>query len=213
MLENYERDRNGVVRQISVEPIVYDDDYTRSRYASGAPVAEMAALRFGYLVGLLGRAPRSVLDVGYGAGDFLKFAAKRVQHVYGFDAPPAFPIDDSRVQVVNDIYAIEVEVACFFDSLEHFVDPYEIRNLRTSYVYISVPWCHYPHDDWFDVWKHRRPNEHLWHFDLESLTSFMDDCGFEIVAHSDVEDIIRTPSSDLPNILTALFKRRTEPTD
>jgi hypothetical protein len=74
-------------------------------------------------------------------------------------------------------------------------------------VFISVPWCHYILDAWFDSWKHRRENEHLWHFDLGSLTKFFGSLGYEYISHSSIEDIIRKPVDDMSNILTVLFRK------
>ena len=61
---------------------------------------------------------------------------------------------------------------------------YDIQKLKTKYIYISVPQCHYISDEWFLNWKHRRPDEHLWHFNLNSITNFMKEIGFNIVSIS-----------------------------
>jgi hypothetical protein len=37
-----------------------------------------------------------------------------------------------------------------------------VKDLKCHYVCISLPWCHYFSDEWFETWKHRKPNEHLW---------------------------------------------------
>ena len=39
-----------------------------------------------------------------------------------------------------------------------------VKKLKCKYILISVPCCHYYSDDWFKNWKHRRPDEHIFHF-------------------------------------------------
>ena len=56
-------------------------------------------------------------------------------------------------------------------------------------------------------WKHRKPNEHLFHFDENSLKNFMNSCGYKLIEISNIEDEVRTRyDKDLPNILTGIFK-------
>lgn len=205
MLHNYAKDDHGVIYQIDRVPFTYDTAYVDTRYG-GAPVKEMSALRFGHIVGALGRLPKSILDVGYGSGDFLKFAMNLVQDVNGYDIPPAFPIDG--INIVESLYNRHYDIVTFFDSLEHFENPAEIKNLDTNYVHISLPWCHYFSDEWFEGWKHRRPNEHLWHFNPESLASFMASLGFEMMGYCNIEDAIRKSLGNWSNILSATFRKR-----
>jgi len=45
-------------------------------------------------------------------------------------------------------------------------------------------------------------------FNLESLTLFFAEMGYEIINYSDVEDIIRTAQEDgVSNILSAIFRK------
>jgi SAM-dependent methyltransferase len=207
MLVNYETDRNGVIKQIHRERFVYDLDYTVARYdAKKVPVDNMSYLRLGYLLSSLGKIPKSLLDVGYGNGNFLYKAKQIIKNCYGYDISPQYPIVD--IPVVKDIYSDAYDVVCFFDSLEHFEDIYEIKKLKANYIYISVPWCHYLDDKWFRDWRHRREHEHLWHFDINSLKNFMSEMNYEYMCHANVEDAIRKSYDDnLENILTAIFKK------
>jgi hypothetical protein len=205
MLANYAKDKNGVVFQIARKPFGYDQEYADSRYLN-APVKEMSHLRLGYLIGAIGKIPNTLLDVGYGRGDFLHAARKIVPEVYGFDVPPAYPVGE--VKIVDRMYDRHYEVVTFFDSLEHFHDIYEIRQLKADFVCVSLPWCHYFSDDWFAAWKHRREDEHLWHFDNASLPRFMADIGYECINLCNVEDTIRRSDGDWKNILTGVFRRR-----
>ena len=80
--------------------------------------------------------------------------------------------------------------------------------MKCRAICISVPDCHYPNDEWFEKWKHRRPNEHLWHFNKDSLEKFMERMGYVLVSHSSIEDTIRKNSNqEQTNILTCVFKK------
>lgn len=204
MLENYDINEFGVIYQVKRIPFHYDGEYVTKAYGA-APVAEMSHLRFGHLVGSIGRVPTSILDVGYGSGDFLKCAKKLIDDVNGYDIPPAFPVEG--VQLVEGLYTRHYDVVTFFDALEHFDDPTEIRNLDTNFVHLSLPWCHHFSDEWFEGWKHRKPNEHLWHFNPQSLEKFMGALGYKMLSYSNIEDAIRKPDGDWKNILTATFEK------
>ena len=208
MLANYEMDNNNIIKQIKVNKIVYDDSYINNRYNNYSSGENMSYARLGYLLGVLkGNDINSILDIGYGNGDFLKIASKFIKSCAGFDIPPMYPLP-KYINTISNIYNDNYDVVCFFDSLEHFDDIYEIENLNTKYIYISVPWCHNLSIDWFTNWKHRRENEHLWHFNLESLSKFFTSIGYEILDYSNIEDVIRTPYDEkLPNILSAIFKK------
>jgi len=57
-------------------------------------------------------------------------------------------------------------------------------------------------------WKHRRPDEHLWHFNEKSIENFFNEMGYDMVDYSNIEDLIRTTEHEYPNILTCIFKKR-----
>ena len=211
MLDGYEVDGNGAVRQTSIgELMQYDRQYVEQRYS---PIAdkcrEMAHLRLGMLCGAIGSDPghlSSILDVGYGSGEFLDAAKNVFAEAHGHDitgiAPP------SGVHFTDNIFSRRFDVVTFFDVLEHFEQPSVIEHLRCSFVMISLPWCHYKSDEWFRDWKHRRPDEHLWHFDSEALTDSMEAWGYEpITCALSVEDAIRGRLDGSANILTMVFRK------
>jgi hypothetical protein len=205
LLENYARTPEGVTYQIEYKKFIYDENYIGRAYAA-APREAMSNLRFGYLVGSIGHIPASLLDVGYGGGDFLRVAQKAVPEVYGYDIAPVYPLHD--IPVLASLFDRSVEIVTFFDSLEHFEDISVVRDLKADYVCVSLPWCHYFSNSWFENWKHRKPDEHLWHFNHESLTAFMKKMGFELLNFCNIEDTIRTTTDDWTNILSAVFRRR-----
>jgi hypothetical protein len=146
------------------------------------------------------------MDVGYGNGDFLLCCKDSIKHLYGNDIQPAYPLP-AGISFVEDIAKQEVEVITFFDSLEHFPDIEFVKDLKCSYAVISLPWCVNGLDDnWFENWKHRKPDEHLYHFTEKSLESFMKRQGFEMINFCNIEDKVRQDKNLSPNILTACFK-------
>jgi len=207
MLTNYSKLANGIIKQDSIlhEKQKYDVPYIAKRYdAYGELSKNMAYLRLGYLLGACKSRISSILDVGYGNGDFLKAASKAITNCYGFEVNN-YPIPENCTEVV-DICNSTYDAVCFFDVLEHFDDIYTIAELNTEYIYISVPECHYLSDEWFEKWKHRRPDEHLWHFNRTALINFMAELDFKPVALSNIEDTIRKGDGKLSNILTGLFR-------
>lgn len=208
MIDNHIRMENGVIRQVVIDAeIEYNVDYVINSYCTyGERVEKLSLIRYDYLISVLNFIPNSILDVGYGSGNFLKTCKLNIEHCYGnditgYELPPG-------VEFVEDITKEYYDVICFFDSLEHFVDISFVKDLKCKYIYISVPECHYINDEWFLNWKHFRPNEHIYYFDRFSLTNFMREHGFHLIAFSNIEDSIRTPyDKNLTNILTGIFKK------
>jgi hypothetical protein len=166
----------------------------------------MAYLRLGYLLGNLPSTPNSILDVGYGNGDFLKVCTDIIPECYGSDIS-GYPIPN-KAHFIKDIYSKQFDVISFFDVLEHFEDINFVKDLNCNYIIISVPHCHFFSEEWFLNWKHRRPDEHLFHFNNKSLNNFFNEMGFDVVTQSHIEDTIRTPIDNNPNILTGIYKKR-----
>jgi hypothetical protein len=145
-----------------------NEEYVEKRYDSyGELTNYMSHLRLGYVFGVVKEKINSILDVGYGNGSFLKVCKKTIPNCYGHDVTN-YKLPEG-VEFVNNWIESETDVTTFFDVIEHLDDPYIVKNLKTKYIIISVPWCHYESDEWFENWKHRRPNEHLWHFNGSSM--------------------------------------------
>ena len=205
-LDNYEKLPNGIIRQVKVEKIEYNVDYSNKYNNYGENSNYLSHLRLGVLLGSINKIPNSILDVGYGNGSFLNCAKKIIKNCSGFDIS-GYPLSND-ITIVDSIFDRHHDVICFFDSLEHFDNINILDKLDCDHVFISVPWCHYFSDEWFITWYHRRPNEHLWHFNDKSLTEFFRENGFECVHMSNFEDAIRVNAScnGSPNILSAIFK-------
>lgn len=207
MLTNYCKDQWGVVHQVEANKFVYNRDYVTNSYLPlQLQIQQISHLRLGYIMGTLGKTPNKLLDVGFGTGDFLRAVAKLGTTTVGCDLYSDF-LPENTAFVEHPTQG-QYDVITFFDSLEHFETLDWMRDLDTKCVVISLPWCHYPHDDiWFTSWKHRKPDEHLHHFNHHSLQSWMASQGYRCVNWCNVEDAIRTPVDNLPNILTATFEK------
>jgi hypothetical protein len=205
MLTNYKINQDGAIEQINKEKFIYDNSYA-NRYAI-FNTKSIENLRLGYIIGSIGKIPDSVMDIGYGNADFLNHCKNFINKLYGNDVEPAFPLPEG-IEFVKNIKDKEVELITFFDCLEHFHDIEFVKDLKCKYIVISLPWCTKGNDDnWFQNWKHRKPNEHIYHFNEISLEKFMKRQGFSMVNYCNLEDKIRKDNSLSPNILTATFKK------
>jgi hypothetical protein len=210
MLDNYTRLDNGVVKQINYQKkdiMRYNTEYVNERYNQyGEKVMQMSFLRLGYLLSNI-KSYNSIVDVGYGNGSFLNASSLKFKNCYGCDVS-GYPLPNNCEEIdFNSLMNKEFDVVTFFDSLEHFEDITFVKDIQCKYIYISVPWCHYYSDEWFKDWKHRRENEHLWHFNKESLTNFFEENNYECVCVSNIEDTIRQHNYEYENILTGIFKK------
>lgn len=208
MLENYAKNEDGIVYQVNREPFDYSGDYIVNHYEPiGNPIRFTTHLRMGLIIGSIGHIPKSILDVGYGNGAFLHTAKEIVPDLYGYDIVKTQGLCPS-IEVVDDPLSNHYEVVTFFDSLEHIPDIEFVKDLDCDYVVVSLPWYHEEFGDvWFESWKHRKPDEHLWHFGDKSLINFMTRMGYETVSITNAEDTTRDNYQPYENILTGVFKK------
>ena len=171
--------------------------------------------RLGWLLGQLDRIPESVLEFGYGTGTFIE-AAKitGVPRCIGCDIAD-YPLPEG-VEYMNweQALAEDWDVVAMFDVLEHVPDLGFLSQLRTNYLVLAVPFCRWRElgDEWFRDWRMLLPNEHLHHFDDQSLPRMMDHFGFDCLSINTFEDGIRLrPGETGPNILSGLFRFRQSP--
>lgn len=206
----YTVDRFGVVhQQIDGGGYIYDKAYVESRYdVIPETVRQMSFLRVGLLHGICGRlANRAVLDVGYGNGDFLRVVSKLGALTAGLDVSGYPAPEGCRVVEQRDLLCNVWYLTTFFDSLEHIEDLEFLHGLQTAFLAITAPYYHELGQAWFASWKHRRPGEHLHHFNPKSLHIFLRYCGFEEIWTGSPEDLIRVPSDARPNTFTSVFKK------
>ncbi len=209
-MENYEIFENGIIKQKNIlkKICVYDISYSRKYNDYGENGRLLAHMRLGFLFASIKRIPTSILDVGYGNGDFLNACTKCITSCNGTDISN-YPLSNT-INILNfkDIFKKHFDVICFFDSLEHFENIDFIKKLNCNFIFITLPWCHFFSEIWFKKWKHRRPDEHLWHFNKSALINFLKENGYEIVnCGVPFEDTIRKDERYNPNILTGIFKK------
>jgi hypothetical protein len=205
----YKKVNNGHLFQIiKTGPMPdYSKQYSNNRYDVYSTTDKMSELRFNLIKKHIGDI-NSVFDFGYGNGSFLKYCNNLGIKCYGYDISD-YPLP-GEIEKINDPDSIECDVITFFDSMEHL----DVENLipflqkkKTKYFVISVPWYHeYCGDEWFMNWKHRRENEHFHHFDSSGLIALLTEINCKILHVGNDEDKIRTPYSNLPNILTIIAK-------
>ena len=219
----YEYDENiGYVRQIDAKPYVYDATYsaTYDTQAYLQASEKLMALRLGFVIGAHGSVPDSILDMGYGAGQFMKACRESgiIKRVEGFDIT-GVPVPEGCFfsesvpgQPLITWNKGVTKVVTFWDCFEHIPDE-DLEHLLSQFlsagytVCISLPNCDIRAKglDWFEKdYPHLKPDEHLRHFDELSLGKFMHFRGFKTVAVSFHEDIVRKRYHK--NILTMAFK-------
>lgn len=209
----YAIDDLGVINQINPKEFTYDQQYVACydgpEYRQQSDLLQ--ALRLGFVIGAYGRIPFSVLDYGCGNGAFLKFAKQLVHDCAGHDVT-GLKLEDIPVwSDVETVRRMSFDVITFWDVLEHLTDLSFLRTLSANLLVVSLPYCHYSTQgqEWFDVqYKHRKPNEHVRHFNPHSLKNLMRIYGWQAIATSNHEDVVRKSTHGLPNILSMAFKRQ-----
>ena len=155
-----------------------------------------------------------MLEIGYGTGTFVE-AAK----ITG--APDCAGCDITRFPLPEGVRFVDWEEAlagswdlvAMFDVLEHIPDLSFLARLQARYLAVAVPYCRWRElgadgDAWFQTWRMRLPDEHLHHFDRDSLVALLAHNGFECVTLNCFEDGIRLrPGEAGPNILSGFFRK------
>jgi hypothetical protein len=204
---HYEVDQFGVIVQADHRPFVYDAKYSaiydKPEYVRGSELLQ--AMRYGFVCAAHGKPVNTLMDVGYGNGAFINFTKQHVPHVYGHDVT-GVPLDGAyRMPEI-----VKADVITFWDVLEHFPNLDFVKDIPADTICISLPHCHFITEgkEWFDsTYPHRKPDEHIRHFNTHSLTALMNSYGWRKVAVSGYEDIVRKSTHGLQNILSMAFKR------
>jgi len=214
MLPNYRVDAFGVIHQIDFTPIAYDKKYISYYEEKSDRTIKLGYQRMGWLLGLLDRLPSSVLEIGYGTGTFIEAAhISGVADCAGCDIAD-YPLPDGIPFMDWDAaLSRSWDVVAMFDVLEHIPDLSFLARLDARHLAIAVPYCRYRElgsqgDDWFRNWRMLLPNEHLHHFDRQSLPALLASHGYRAVTLNTFEDGIRLrPGETGPNILSGFFSR------
>lgn len=199
---HYTIDQFGI-HQVNPESFVYDAAYAatydKPEYKRGSDT--LNALRLGFVIGSHGSVPLSICDVGYGNGDFLRMCLGTIKHLMGKD------VSGVTLDWIEQVWSYKpVDVVTFHDVLEHIHNLDFLHDIPCKTIIVSCPYCHFKSPEWFDNWKHRKPNEHVHHWNPATLAATMWKYGWEPVAISHHEDIVRV-GADAPNIMSVAFKR------
>lgn len=215
MLQNYRIDRFGVIHQIDFTPIVYDRQYISYYEAKSDRTIKLGYQRMGWILGLLGELPASVLEIGYGTGTFIEAARiAGCADCAGCDIAD-FPLpEDVRFLGWDEALEADWDLVAMFDVLEHIPDLGFLDRLSARHLAIAVPYCRWAElgdegDAWMESWRMLLPNEHLHHFDRASLVALLDHHGYDCVTLNTFEDGLRLrPGETGPNVLSGFFTRR-----
>lgn len=140
-------------------------------------------------------APAQIADIGIGGGRFVEEMG-----CHGFDVNPEAVAWLAKHGRLIDPYHQPVEVATFWDSLEHIHDPSPLMANVRRFAFISCPIFDGPGHARRS--KHYRPDEHCWYFTRRGLSTFMGELGFEMVVSNNMEQ-----SAGREDIGTFVFRR------
>jgi hypothetical protein len=190
----------------------YGPDYLEKYKAYAHTVSKRRIRLLSTVAGLSGRSESRLLDYGCGLGREVIEAARSGFIATGYD--PHVSDDNPHWRglfcLFRDEPAGPFDILTFFDSLEHLPDPRApILKYEPSLVYVTLPECHHFYNSkWFMEWHHRKPGEHLWHWNRSTLDRFFLRLGYKPVLHSWHEDFLRKNGQcDLPNILSAIYTK------
>lgn len=211
-MDNYIIEKPGILRQVAINPIDYDQEYVTKK----ANFNETPYLRFGYMLPYiqeeLKTCKKGILEIGYGNGKFLEIAngfLGDIIEIAGHDIS-GVPVPEGVKFYPELDKAIKRDwlMVCMFDVLEHFPNPREILEKcrgRVKYLYLTVPNSnHMSFENDSDFYRfiegeyaHLKPNEHLWHFDSNGLSSLLTEYGYtNIQENFALEDVTRKRKYD-----------------
>jgi hypothetical protein len=211
MLDNYHIDPFGVIHQTTWNPKLYDHQYLSYYEGLQDRTIKLGYQRLGWILGILRRMPESVLEIGYGTGTFIEAAAVAgISRCAGYDvARYPLPPNCSFIEW-EDALLQSWDILALFDVLEHIPDSSFLKEIKANHIALAVPYCRWQElgDDWFRDWRMRLPDEHLHHFDPNSIRALMSHFGFRCVELNTFEDGLRLREGETgPNIILAFFER------
>jgi len=144
----------------------------------------------------------TVVDIGAGACAFVERLNGREQKCLGYDINPVTVFDLQERDLYYDVMrGPRVEAVCFFDVLEHFLDPSKILARVEDLIFMSIPIFSGPQHCLSS--RHLKVGEHIWYFTHQGLIDFMNREGFTLLEDSTMEsDICRE------DISSYVFRRK-----
>lgn len=212
--------------------MIYDEQYFKgySKYSGTKEETDLMLFRvkdilekaFQYLT----PGTKNIVDLGCATGPFLRHAQLNMNtgdnFFTGIDINPycvAYCVNTGVKAFTPEMYDYfckdkEVDIMTFWDSLEHLRDPKAILDqYKPKIICASMPCLDgfreaFPNED-IQLWKHWKPLEHLWSFDIETLTKFLDNAGYEIVYFTTDESKFRKDEAlGDKNIMTVIARRK-----
>lgn len=168
---------------------------------------------------------RRIVDVGCAAGAFLSIADEGVlaDELIGIDVIPhaiAYCTKNKYKAFSPEMFDYfyrekDISIMTFWDSIEHMEDPRKyLEQYKPNIICISMPsldgfYSAYGKEEDIQLWKHYRPQEHLWNFNLDTLTKFLDIIGYKVIYSTYKEsDFRKDPILKDKNIMTVIAKRK-----
>ena len=207
----YVEDAFGVWRQLDPQPFTYDKKYL-STYDS--PEYKKASqrlneIRLNFMLVTLSeirKMPFTILDYGCGNGSFLKHAQAEVYNSWsGYDIAGQ---NHEGVAMTSPSHG-NFDVVCFWDVWEHLPDVEQVLiDLNfPEHLYFSLP--NRPAEiDELAGWKHRKPDEHIAHYNIDALKNELSYYGYDLQSWGYPEDEVRKSEGTRANILSAKFTKR-----
>lgn len=194
----YEENSYGMWRQLDPKPFDYDTEYLNKQSTNEA----MCWLRCGFLASAI--SPHvlknmTAVELGPGRGVFFDHFAKFVKRLEGYD------VSESKYKTINkeELVSISWDLLLAYDVLEHFEDINDLWDIKFRWGVFSLP----RRPERVDKnWRHLKPDEHIWHINEKEFASWANDNGYEVMAFSHVEDLIRKSCS--PNIMSFVIRRK-----
>lgn len=173
---------------------IYNKKYLSNYVDRGATRIgdKLNLLRLGLIAPYLSeKRDSNLLDYGCGPGTFISFAFPHLKICDGVDINPNIERQNVYSKIPKDV---KYDIVTMFDVIEHFGNP--IRTLKTiaksikigGHIIITTP-----NFQMFDdaKWRHYKPKEHLFYYEMSSLTMLLETCGFERVEMGYRESLIR----------------------
>ena len=201
---NYEYliDENMVLSQQNPDPFEYNENYIScyddEKYKQATK--QLMDIRCTLIREHLYCRGFELLDYGAGRGHFLDHLNQTLsfRKSYYYEPSGGFLFKETFPEWGGE----PVDVITLWDVLEHIPNIYKfVEDHKFRYYVVSVP--NRPRLVELETWKHLKPNEHLHHFDEESLVKFFKHHGYKKVFTGFPEDQVRKGAK---NILTGIFR-------
>jgi len=177
----------NVVEKVYNKTNIYNRDYyERFLERSKTEIGEAIYSDRWKLIEKYCRGDMTLLDYGCASGAFHKFSVNGFK-TYGYDVNP--------YSEYKTLSKKKFDILTMWDVIEHLENPgKELKKISAKYLFISTPNVDAVKGDIKD-WIHYRPGEHLWYFNLKTLTELLNNVGYKVLEHNYSEGAIRNPDS------------------